>query len=46
MKNQNQCPCCRDRLLRQIGRGKIYWFCAYCHQTMPVVTRTLKTEIS
>ena len=29
------CPCCSDKLLAHIYRGKKIWFCSYCRQEMP-----------
>ena len=29
------CPCCSDKLLAHIYRGKRIWFCAHCRQEMP-----------
>ena len=29
------CPCCSDKLLAHIYRGKRIWFCSHCRQEMP-----------
>jgi hypothetical protein len=41
----NYCPCCNDKLLRQIGKTGIYWFCPYCRQEMPVLCQSLEHKI-
>ncbi|AFZ49635.1 hypothetical protein Dacsa_0902 [Dactylococcopsis salina PCC 8305] len=32
----NTCPCCRERLICQVSRSRIYWFCPHCWQEMPI----------
>jgi ribosomal protein L37AE/L43A len=33
----NTCPCCSERLIRQIRAGQTYWFCHRCWQDMPAL---------
>jgi hypothetical protein len=37
MSSAHLCPCCTQTLLRHIRANKIYWFCDYCYQEMPVL---------
>ena len=29
------CPCCSNKLLAHLYRGKRIWFCSHCRQEMP-----------
>ncbi|HEY9739779.1 MAG TPA: hypothetical protein V6C90_04755 [Coleofasciculaceae cyanobacterium] len=31
------CPCCAQALLRHTRSQGVYWFCAKCHQEMPIL---------
>lgn len=35
MSPMSDCPCCSNRLLRQVSHNHIYWFCPRCRQEMP-----------
>ncbi|VEP16536.1 hypothetical protein H1P_460030 [Hyella patelloides LEGE 07179] len=36
------CPCCNGNLLRHVNHQRVYWFCFYCKQAMPVIDRQQK----
>lgn len=46
MINKHFCPCCASTLLRHISSHRIYWFCGYCHQEMPVIENALDTKVT
>ena len=46
MISQHFCPCCASTLLRHISCHRIYWFCGYCHQEMPVIENAVDTKVT
>jgi hypothetical protein len=44
MKNQNQCPCCSNPLLRHVSFNRTYWFCSHCYQEMPDIENILESK--
>ncbi|HBL12388.1 MAG TPA: hypothetical protein DD379_13455 [Cyanobacteria bacterium UBA11162] len=44
MISKHLCPCCSLPLLRHISCHRIYWFCNYCHQEMPILDRVVETN--
>lgn len=46
MISKHFCPCCASTLLRHISCHRIYWFCGYCHQEMPVIENALDTKVT
>lgn len=46
MISKHFCPCCASTLLRHISCHRIYWFCGYCHQEMPVIENALDTKVN
>lgn len=35
---KNFCPICSDKLLRQISKNRVYWYCPSCHIELPIIT--------